>query len=93
MANMRSSVLGDGESRSPASSGSAALEELFSSDDDAELWERWGTWRLRCWWPRLSGTSGGRHGECVSVLSTTTLPKKLCGLELVILVTNMFNNH
>lgn len=41
------SVPGDGLSRSPASRGSAALHELFSSDDDAELWERWGTWRLR----------------------------------------------
>lgn len=41
------SVPGEGLSRSPASRGSAALEELFSSEDDAELWERWGTWRLR----------------------------------------------
>lgn len=47
MGNMRSSVLGEGVSLSPASRGSAALEELFSSEDEAELWERWGTWRLR----------------------------------------------
>lgn len=82
MEYMCSSVLGDGVSRSPASRGSAALDELFSSDDDAELWERWGTWRLRSWWPRLSGSSGGRHGECVSVLSPTTLPKKIVDWHL-----------
>lgn len=35
--NMRSSVLGEGESLSPASRGRAALEELFSSEDEAEL--------------------------------------------------------
>lgn len=34
---MRSSVLGEGESLSPASRGKAALEELFSSEDEAEL--------------------------------------------------------
>lgn len=72
--NMRSSVLGEGVSLSPASRGSAALQELFSSEEEAELWERWGTWRLRCCWPRLSGTSGGRQGECVSVFRPTTLP-------------------
>lgn len=47
MGNMRSSVLGDGVSLSPASRGNAALEELFSSEEEAELWERGGTWRLR----------------------------------------------
>lgn len=72
----RSSALGGGESLSPASRGSAALEELFSSEEEAELWERWGTWRLRCCWPRLSGTSGGRQGECVSRFSPTTLPEE-----------------
>lgn len=76
MGNMRSSVLGEGLSLSPASRGNAALEELFSSEDEAELWERWGTCRLRCWWARLSGSSGGKHGECVSVFSPTTLPNK-----------------
>lgn len=48
MGNTRSSVLGEGESLSPASKGKAALEELFSSEEEAELWDRWGTWRLRC---------------------------------------------
>lgn len=47
MENMRSSVLGEGVSLSPANRGNAALEELFSSEEEAELWERWGTWRLR----------------------------------------------
>lgn len=74
MGNMRSSVLGEGESRSPASRGSAALDELFSSEDEAELWERCGTWRLRWCWARRSGTSGGRQGEWVSVFRPTTLP-------------------
>lgn len=78
MGNMRSSVLGEGLSLSPASRGSAALEVLFSSEDEAELWERWGTCRLRCWWVRRSGSSGGKQGECVSVFSPTTLPDKKC---------------
>lgn len=74
--NMRSSVLGEGVSLSPASRGSAALQVLFSSEEEAELWERWGTWRLRCCWPRLSGSSGGRQGERVSVFSPTALPEE-----------------
>lgn len=35
--NMRSSVLGEGLSLSPARRGNAALEVLFSSEDEAEL--------------------------------------------------------
>ena len=46
--NMISSVLGDGLSLSPASRGSTALEELFSSEEEAELWERRGTCKLKC---------------------------------------------
>jgi len=38
--NARGSVLGEGVSLSPASSGCAALDELFSSEEEAELWER-----------------------------------------------------
>lgn len=92
MGNMRSSVLGEGVSLSPASRGKAALEELFSSEEEAELWERWGTWRLRCCWARLSGSSGGRHGECVSVFSPTTLPKEkhTFGLATVDTTTHTF---
>lgn len=43
-----SSAVEDGLSFSPASNGRAALELLVSSEDDEELWERSGTWRLRC---------------------------------------------
>lgn len=40
MGNKRSSWLGEGLSLSPASRGKAALEELFSSEEEAELWDR-----------------------------------------------------
>lgn len=49
---------GDGLSLSPASRGRAALEQLFSSDEEAELCERGGTCRLSGW-PRLSGSAPG----------------------------------
>lgn len=76
MGNTRSSVLGEGLSLSPARRGNAALEELLSSEDEAELWERRGTWRLRCCWPRLSGSSGGGAGERVSLLCPIPLPER-----------------
>lgn len=38
----------EGLSFSPASKGRAALELLVSSEEEEELWERSGTWRLRC---------------------------------------------
>ena len=39
----RVSVPGEGVSLSPDNSGWAALDEEFSSEEEAELWERWGT--------------------------------------------------